>query len=466
MDIAQSAAKPSKFDVRSEVVRTLIAWEATHGSLDQISRPFLRKIPEKFRPLYTELSRGVMRNLSFLDYKLEKILDTPLPKLPSPIRNLLRLGGYQLEFSSLPKPVLVSIAVELAKSFGHEGTVRLVNGVLRTWASGISISLPSDPAESLAISYSHPTWLVRRWLEKFGEEKTRQLLAWNNTPPAVSISINSLRIQREEFQLILKDQGISFQVSPFPETLVLPPSQSFEKEMERPPKPRSIEKMPGYREGFFLVQSPASLLPVYLLSPEPGETIVDLCAAPGGKSCQMAIRMENQGKIISVDSDSERLKLVEENRRRLGLSIITPTPADGREFGRAFPESADRVLLDAPCSASGVFQRRADARWNRTPRDLQRFPKLQGELLESAASLLKPGGILIYSTCSLEPEENEEVVTAFLKNRPEFFLEEPTAFLPKELQKKFPKKEGALLRILPQEHGLDGFFAARFQRKR
>lgn len=450
MDTAFKKAKSSKVNVRREALQALVSWETGRSNLDRISQGFLKFLPESRRALYTELTKGTLRYLLSIDHKLKYISTSPIDELTPWIRNILRLGGYQLEYMNHPKPLTVNAMVELAKIYGHPGTVKLVNGVLRKWASGVSAPLPEPLAEQISVLYSHPQWLVEKWLARWGEKETRDLLLWNNTLPSLDVCINLLRIDDHEFLKLCKDAGVT----------ALP---SFLKEGFTLKSDFSPEKLPGLREGLFWVQSLSAQLPVHLLNPLPGELILDLCAAPGGKSCQMASLTGDKGRIIAVDNNEERLKKVDQNRKRLGMRSIIPLKADGTALKELPGGAPDAILVDAPCSATGVLRREVDARWKKTADDLLHNQELQLALLQNAGRLLKPGGRIVYSTCSLEPDENEDVAKRFLHANPRFSLEEPPPFFVNSVQEGLMRSK-PFVKILPQKDQMDGFFMARLKK--
>lgn len=442
MAIASKKAKALRVDARRDALRALVAWDGGSGNLDELSLGFLRHLPKIHRAHYTELTKGTVRNLRMLDFKLKQILDRPLLSLTPWIRNILRLGAYQLEFMRTPPPLAVNAMVELAKSYGHSGTAKLVNGVLRKWQKGAPAS------EALGILYSHPDWLVERWVGQFGESDTIKLLEWNNTLPTLEIAANTLRTTPEMLKKLFRCHGVSAEKGDVTGSLLVEHSGP-------------VDLLPGFQEGLFWVQNFSAQLPAYVLAPKSGEIILDLCAAPGGKTCQLASMTEDRAAIIAVDMSAKRLTLVDQNRRRMGMRSIELLTADGTHLEHGL---VDAVLLDAPCSATGVFRREVDARWNKTPEDIPRFASRQLELLKNAVRLLKAGGRLVYSTCSLEKEENEEVVNAFLALERNCVLEDPLPYLPEQFQKMLASPE-KLIHILPQKHQMDGFFIARIKRK-
>ncbi len=418
----------------------------TEGSwADRVLDALLRKhsLPRRERALATELSFGTLRWRGKIDWILRQLVKGGIEPLTPWIRNILRLGAYQLIFcDKIPSFAAVSESVELAKKYGHSGVASLVNGVLRR-VEKVSPPLPEETAESLAVSYSHPLWLVRRWVARWGPAETEEVLKANNQVPPVSVRVNALKVTREELEERLLEEGLSPVRGRFsPTSLRIAGS---------PLSSRS------YQEGLFQVQDEGETLVGELLDPRPGDVIVDLCSAPGGKTTHLAELMGNRGLIAAVDVNRARLELVMENCRRLGIDIVSGVVADGRRF--YVREKVDRVLVDAPCSNLGVLRRRVDLRWRMREEEIGQLVQLQRALLETGSGLVKRGGVLVYSTCTLEPEENEETVLGFLRSHPEFSAEQGTPFLPSEVVDK-----DGWLRALPWIHSLDGAFAARLRR--
>lgn len=405
------------------------------------------------RSLATELVYGTSRRLNTIDWVIGKHSSRPVAQMTVWIRNILRMAAYQLLFTDkIPASAAVNEAVELAKRYGHAGTAKFVNGVLRAIVRSLGeLSFP-DPekelVEHLALRYSHPEWMIRRWLERYGPEATAALCRANNTTPATSVRVNRLKATREEVLEALAREGVSAAPSPVtPEGLIISGYPS-------------IGRLRAFREGLFTVQDESSMLVAPALAPKPGETVIDACAAPGGKTTHLAEIMENRGKIIAADVHEHKLPLIREACARLGIDIVKTILADARELGGLFPSQADKVLVDAPCSGLGVLRRRPDARWRKGPEQIEELRTAQAEILEGAARCLKPGGALIYSTCSIEPEENLEVVQAFLAQHPEFTLDNLWPFVPVGFWREESLEKG-YLQLLPHAHGTDGFFIAR-----
>jgi len=407
------------------------------------------------RGLATDLVDGSLRWQGRLDYLLGHVTDQPFEKLPIATRIILRLGAYQLtQLDRVPAHAAVDDAVELARRYEHEGAAKLVNAVLRRLLrDGEAIAFPdsaSDPVRYLATAYSHPEWLVARWLPRFGFSETEALLTINNAPPPLTLRVNRRWITREGLQMFLEMHGVSTAPTPIsPWGLTVASGGN----------PRELDE---YREGLFSVQGEGSMVMVELLRPGKNRAGWDLAAGVGGKTTYLAEWVDDTGSLLATDTSAARLDILRGELQRLDLHSISAHAGDARSFPVA-PASLDYALLDAPCSGTGALRRQADARWRKSPEQLAELTALQGELLRAAAHAVKPGGILLYCTCSLEPEENEEVVGAFLADHPDWLVEpagEKLQNLPEDA-----REPAGYVRLLPQRHGTDGFFAARLVKK-
>jgi 16S rRNA (cytosine967-C5)-methyltransferase len=376
------------------------------------------------RGLCQEMVYGVVRWQATLDWLIAR--KTSGREQKPALQNLLRLGLYQIFWlDRIPPHAAVHETVELAKHSGYGSQAGFINAVLRGFLreedatknllSGLRINEP-------ALGFSQPEWLVERWRKNFGAEKTLRLLEWNNTPPKTFARVNPLKVapgqgttlEEAAAALLPRWRAENVEYDFFKrdwtdENLV------FELKSHPP-----LSSLPSFRDGWFYIQDPSTLLAATELDAQPGETILDLCAAPGGKTTFIAQMMDNEGKITATDISEERLKLVLENCTRLGVKNVETVVAS--TFSLQSP-TFDRILLDAPCSNTGVLRRRVDLRWRISADEIVRLRKTQLELLQSAAPKLKPGGILIYSTCSLEPEENARVIEEFLAAHQDFKLE-------------------------------------------
>jgi 16S rRNA (cytosine967-C5)-methyltransferase len=367
------------------------------------------------RALCQELVYGIVRWQRALDWLMER--KTGGRAQNAALRALLHLGLYQLFWlQRIPDHAAVHETVEMAKRLGFGPQAGFLNAILRGYIrereqtkAALEALKETDPAAG----YSHPTWLVDRWQARWGRAQTAQLLAWNNRPPPVFARLNALKTDAPRLTARWQEEGLEFEERQWDWT---GPRSVFE--LRRHP---ALATLGSFQDGWFYAQDPSTLLAATQLDPQPGETILDLCAAPGGKTAHIAQLMGNRGRVVARDIQPERLNRLEENCRRLGATCVEISAAPG---------PFDRILLDAPCSNTGVLRRRVDVRWRVQPEEIQRLSKAQSALLSRAAPELKPGGILVYSTCSLEPEENEEVARRFSEEHPAFKLESERQLLP------------------------------------
>ncbi len=375
------------------------------------------------RGLAQELVCGVVRWQAALDWLIARRTDAR-PQKPM-LQILLRLGLYQLFWlDRIPDHAAVHESVQLARDFGFGSQSGFVNAVLRNCLRDrdtLDRDLQTLKDSAPDLGYSHPRWLCDRWRERWSDAKLRELLDWNNTAPAVFLRVNTLKTTPEQLARELEQEGVLLTPRPFD---WVPHDWIFELRSHPP-----LASLKTFQEGKFYLQDPSTLLAVHELAPQPGETILDLCAAPGGKSTLIAQRMENRGRVIAHDAEPRRLGLITQNCTRLGASCVNVvTPAAFKDI--AGPDAFDRILLDAPCSNTGVMRRRVELRWRVQPSEIDRLRAVQLGLLKQAAPWLKPGGTLVYSTCSLEPEENAGVVKEFLATAPGFQLVRERELIP------------------------------------
>jgi 16S rRNA (cytosine967-C5)-methyltransferase len=398
-----------------------------------------------------ELVYGVLRQRSHLDWILERFSAQPLSRTDPATRNLLRLGAYQMLFlDKVPVSAAVNTSTEIAKKHGRKSGY--VNGLLRNLdrnRAGIVPPSPDDPVNRLAILYSHPPWLVRRWLKRFGSEQTETILRENNRPSRLVLRTNVLKTSREALKQSLETEGAELRETDYsPAALEILSSPG-------------IQRLVSYQAGSFMIQDEAAQLVGMMLCPRPGEEVLDACAAPGGKATHLAELMNNSGRLLALESDPLRIEKIAENRDRLGLSIIKPLHADASSWSGVI---FDKILIDAPCSGLGVLRRHPDGRWNKQESTIRERARFQRAILQNCAGLLKPGGALVYATCTTEPEENESIINEFLaRTDGNFVLDDPRPFLP-EAARLFIDDQG-LFRTFPRDPALDGFFAARMTRK-
>ncbi|MBM7608307.1 16S rRNA (cytosine967-C5)-methyltransferase [Lysinibacillus composti] len=407
------------------------------------------KIDPKDRALLTEITYGTLQHKFTLDYFLEPFIRG---KVDLWVRWLLRLSLYQMEYlSRIPAHAAVNEAVEIAKRRGHQGIASMVNGVLRSiLRKGVrSVDEIKDPIERLSIETSHPQWLVARWVEFYGFDHTSEMLRENNVPPVQTVRVNTTKTTVDEVLALLEEDGVKAEQSDIiPECIYLTNGQASRTE--------------AFKKGFITIQDESSMLPANVLNPQPGWRVLDMCAAPGGKTTHMAEKMNNNGSILATDLHPHKLDLIDENVERLGLEIIQTAPIDGRKAASFLQEeSFDAVLVDAPCSGLGVMRRKPDIKYTKREEDLESLHSIQLELLENAVKVLKPGGRLVYSTCTVDKVENEGTVNDFLTTHPEMELV-PIEHLPTQL---IEKQQNGMLQVFPQDFGSDGFFVAAFCKK-
>jgi len=393
-----------------------------------------------------ELVYGMLRRRSWLDALLADRVSGGLARLDVDVIDLLRLGAYQLlTMGSVPPYAAIGQTVEVVKRRHGIGASKLANAVLRRLdreRETLKVAVPDDLTDALALEYSHPRWIVARWLARWGEAATRRLLAANNgEAPLVA---RPYHVVREQLEAMFESAGVETGEAPLvADSLVLLRGVG------------SMTELGAFKQGLFHLQDPASTLVTRYASVPTGATVADLCAAPGGKALELA---RTAGVVLAGDLSRNRLSRVRDNVARLDAPNIIPFVGDALHPPLS---EVDAVLVDAPCTGTGTFRRHPDARWRLKASDLAVLPSLQRAILRAAAAIVRPGGLLIYSTCSLELEENDEQVTIFLAEHPEWTLDAP----PSGVVPDTVLDEG-LLRVLPQQHGTDGAFAARFRRPR
>lgn len=407
------------------------------------------------RGFLTELTYGVLRWRERLDWLIRHLSKIPFEKIETETRNILRLGLYQMEFlTRTPASAAVNESVELAKRHRGAGGGGFVNAMLRSYLrKREEISYPEieqDPALHISVLYSHPIWLVKRWIEEMGIEETMKACEFNNRISPLTLRANTLKIGREELIERLREKGLK----PIP--------TSFSSEGIQLDDPPPISEWPFLKEGLFVIQDEASQLVTSILDPKAGERILDGCASPGGKTTHMAQRMKNQGEVYALDLTSEKLALIEEICGRLGIRTVRTIRGDASHPLPGMEERGfDRILADVPCSGFGTLRKNPDLKWRREEREIRRLHKLQWAILNNLSVYLKRGGILVYSTCTIFREENEEVINQFLKTHADFKLQSISDLFPKQYD---PLIENGCLKTFPPKDGMDGFFIARMIR--
>jgi len=444
---------------REAALRALVRVEQDGAYLNLAFPSILEGLPAEERALAVRMARGTVQRLNTLDWALNLFLRRSLDTMTPWIRNLLRLGAYQaLYLENVPAYALVDQSVRLARRFGHRGVAGLVNAVLRRVAQNAD-QLPwpdrnSRPLEYISLAHSHPRWMVSRALERFGPERAENWCRANNTVPPVTIRPNFLKTTAEDLSEVLRREGFTAETSQQVPGML---------RVSGPGSPAAAE---AFRQGLFTVQGESSALVAPLTGALPGDTVVDLCSAPGGKTTHLAELTEDRGRIYAVEVNRNRLRLVEKAARRLGLNSIETVLADGREIERCGLSEPDAVMVDAPCSGLGVIRRLPEIKWRRKEESLIEFQKLQLQLLDGAASILPPGGKLLYSVCTTEPEETGRVIELFRHRRCDFELHPLPPLLPRPIQdNESEQNQSDTVFIWPHLHGLDGFFMALLVKK-
>ncbi len=456
--MSASAPANSQKGCRELAVEILLKVETRKGYADILLDHLLQRtaLPARDRALLTQLVYGTLRWRGRLDWHLDRSLSRSLAGTKPYLRNLLRLTLYQLLFlDRVPDYAAVNEAVELAKKRGGKKAGGLVNAVARSLLREKERQEPDlegDRVSRLAVFWSHPEWLVKKWLDYFGADETEALLKANNREPLLTLRANRLRGEREALAELLRAKGFDAEPAPWA-------PQGIRLRQGAAP-----DHLPGFEQGLFQVQGEASQLIAYILDPRPGERILDGCAAPGGKTTHIAELMEDRGEIVATDPSAQGLEKLKQNVRRLAITSVQPFLVDlQRGLSGALAAPYDRILVDAPCSGLGTLRSHPEAKWHREERDIPRLSKLQKNILRRAAGYLKPGGVLVYSTCTLAREENEEVVEDLLHSEKGWALEGVEGYLPKEARGLI---QGKYFLALPHKHDTDGFFAARMRKVR
>jgi 16S rRNA (cytosine967-C5)-methyltransferase len=450
---------------RALALHTLLTLEQRGGFADDLLHAMLdREVPSRERALTVELVYGVLRHRSFLDWRLQHVADRPLHRLPVLVLTALRLGAYQLLLlTKIPPSAAVNESVALIKSgrpvrsSSTRDWTGFVNAILRALTRQPPPAPPdphADPVAAYAVLYSCPTWLTRRWVERFGAEHAESICRATTAIPPLTIRANTLRVTRDVLAERLRQSGHA--VGP---ALVSPVGLTLEKT-------GPVGHLPEFREGLFYVEDEAGQLIAPLLAPRPGERVLDLCAAPGGKATHLAALMQNRGTLVAVDSSPSRLGLLADNVRRLGIGIVTPVAADATteatKVSAHLKEPFDRVLVDAPCSGLGVLRRHPEGKWQKGAEQLDQHRRRQRRILEQAGRLLRPGGVLVYSTCSTEPEENEQVIDEFCSTHADFHREPAAPWLP-DAARGYVTDQGHFSTVY-NRHDMDMFFAVRLRK--
>lgn len=417
----------------------------------------LKEIHDKRdRALITELVYGVLRQKKRLDYIIAFLANRSINKLDKEVLIALRLGIYQLEFlDKIPARAAVNETVNCLKGLVNKGAIGFTNALLRSYIRRKkNINYPDskkEPVSYLSTYYSYPEWLIDIWINQYGFNDTRRLCEINNNPPKLIIRRNSLKYGEKEFIKIFKEKGIKIEPLAVNEAYFI---SGFD----------NIKSLPLYSEGGFIVQGPAAILASHILNPEPESRVLDMAAGPGGKTTHLGQIMKNKGKIIAIDIYDHKLELVKENCKRLGINIVDYIHVDGRTFNDE--NGFDFILLDAPCSGLGLISSKPEIKWNKSPEDIEQLRVIQMSMLEKAVKLLKRGGYLLYSTCTLNYEENQGVIQEFINRHG---MEIELCNIDNDLERLGLKgiysasREG-WLELFPPDSGTEGFFMAKLKK--
>jgi 16S rRNA (cytosine967-C5)-methyltransferase len=449
---------PKNKRVRELASEILVKTETKKAYADLLLDQTIRNsvLSERDRALLTEITLGTLRWRATIDAHLSRHLRRPLADTDPFLRNVLRVTLYQLLFlDKIPEYAAVNEAVELAKARGGRREGDFVNGVLRNFLRSNPHALQLSPAgdnsvSTVALKYSHPDWLVRRWIEQFGVQDGSALMQANNEKPPLVVRANQHRSSREAVLARLYQDGVAAEATLHsPQGIVITSGGV-------------VAQIPAFREGLLQPQSEASQLVVYLLAPRPGERILDACAAPGGKATHIAEMMGDSGDVIAADKSAKGIEKIRENGTRLKLRSLHTVRADlTREVPNPYRVPYDRILVDAPCSGFGTLRSHPEIKWRRNEMDISRLSRLQATILNRVAPSVKAGGIVVYSTCTLMPEENEQVVRNFLLAHSEFELEDAVNYLPPNAKSMVHER---YFLALPHRDNTDGFFAARMRK--
>lgn len=408
------------------------------------------KLPDRDRRFYTELVYGTLRRLNFLDWIISKLSTRKVSKLDPVCLAILRLGLYQIfGMTKIPESAACNEAVKLANRFGNRGMAKFINAILRSsirQRDEFTIpTLEENAVAHLALTYHQQNWLIRKWIADYGLDDAVAICKYFDSIPDLCLRTNTARISRDELLKQLQDQGFEAVPAAYsPEGIYIKGTPA-------------ISSITAWQAGLAIIQDEPSQLVAHVVEPKAGEIILDVCAAPGGKTTHLAALGGSTCTVYGGDVHDHKLKLIESNSKKLGLTNVRTMLQDGTTIGKRYANKADKVLVDAPCSGLGVLRRKLDLRWRKQPSDLETLPVLQRNILNSAAQCVKVGGVLVYSTCTINDGENSAVVQAFLRDHPEFIAENAAPLC-------HVAQEGPFVQLLPQREHVDGFFIARLKR--
>lgn len=411
---------------------------------------FIRREDKAF---ITEIVNGTLRNIIYIDYIIEQFSSVKLKKIKPFLLNLIRISVYQIKFMDrVPEFAICNEAVLIAKKRGYSKLSGFVNGILRNIIRNKNnLNLPDEKEESLkylSTVYSYPQWIIKKWLNEYDYSFVKDICIKNNINPDITICVNRLKTDSDKLKNFLEQKSINVSDSIY---------CNYALHLS---KTSDISNLDEYNNGFFHVQDESSMIAVDILDPQSGELIIDVCAAPGGKSLVCAEKMKNNGIIKSRDIYEHKLKLINDTAKRLGISIIQTQNIDATILDKSSIRKADRVLADVPCSGLGMIRKRADIKLKKNESDIKSLQQLQRKILTISSEYVKLNGIFVYSTCTISKEENIDNINWFIENFP-FELEDISHLLPNKLESK-----KGYIQLYPNVHNTDGFFIARMIRKR
>ena len=442
MDIVREVALKTLYKIDKEDAYSNIA-------LDETIKENRNTLDDRDTGFISEIVYGVTSWKLTIDEIIKKYSKLKLKKISPWILNILRMGIYQIVFlDKVPKSAAVNESVNLSKRYGHKGSSNFVNAVLRKvvkkdYEAFFEIE---NPIERISKTTSMPVWIIEELLKENDIEKVEEICKASNIKPKVAIRMNHLKTNKQELENLLKERNIPFHDGKFEDFLILE-------------KAKNIEHLDLFKKGYFTIQDEGAGLIAKIVNPKPNEVILDACSSPGGKTTYMAELMEDKGKILAWDLHPHRVKLVEENAKRLGIHIIKTECQDAMIFKEEYKEKFDKILLDVPCLGIGVLKRKPDIKWKRKPEDIEEITQIQQNILETCSKYLKPEGEMVYSTCSIFREENDKIIEKFLENNQNF------AYLEIKMSKIENKIENMHKIKLYQNNETDGFFICKLQKK-
>jgi len=413
----------------------------------------IKNIEHKYYSIYRKSVLGVVENLIYIDWIINHMSKTSTKKMETEVLFTLRLAVYQLFFlENSYENIVVNESVEHIKKTGNIRASKFVNAVLRNIIRNkdkITEDMKKLPfKEYLSVKYSYPEWLVLKWIEQFGKEEIEEVLIVNNSEAPLTLRTNTLKISRDELMDTLQNKGMIVHKSEYLDKGII---------IENPSE---IDKSDEYKNGLFSIQSESSMLAGQVLNPKENSVIVDLCAAPGGKSLNASEMMNNTGKIISRDIYNNKISLINKEKIRLGINNIAVETYDATKLDENLIDKADYCIVDVPCTGLGIIRRKPEIKYNKLESDLETIPKIQYKILDNSSKYLKVNGELIYSTCTVNKEENINIIKSFLEHNKNF----TTVDISSETKNKFSTSTAGYIEIYPHLHHMDGFFIAKLKR--